>query len=140
MGRLLGQVGNSVIGWIGALAGVIWRGAELAHNAEYLNSIVLEHLDVQAVAAVLFGHPSVALVVAGSVWIWYSKRTHKSSRDVLVTGSQRIAPPQLTVPLFKQPVAPALPLWEAPKQTECNEVVVRERIIEREIVYRRVVK
>ena len=138
MERLLGRITSPVIGWIGASLGVIWKGTEIVHNAAYLKSIMLEHFDGKAIAGFLFGHPSLALVLAASAWIVYSKRHEaNSAKSVPPEIASSPAVTKATFPERMPRLSSGPPSPEVPDAVGFDEVIVRERIVEREIVYRK---
>lgn len=140
MERLLGRINRPIIGWIAASLGVFWKGTEIAHNAEYLRSIILEHFDAQAFAGFVFGHPSLAIVLVASIWIVYSKRQEQNQEQRVAAGGIQVRPPEpVTKATFpdRMPLLKPGPIVESPSAVGFDEIVVRERVVEREIVYRR---
>lgn len=130
MERLRG-VPRSLVAWLSAGLGIVWKGSEVAHHAEYLRSIVFEHFDVQAILGFMFGHPSLALVAGGVAWIVYSKRARKPSKHDLSSTDGPGAPPQSSTCSCAGARVPPCSVFG------CEEVVLRERITEREVVYRK---
>lgn len=125
---------TSWFGWIPIALGVFWKGAEIAHNFEYVKKIVLERVDYAAIVVFLLHVPALALVLFGCAWVvWFEVRARRAKR----AKAKELPPvqPQVLPPADEKPIAE---VYEIPK--DAKEVIVREKItkIEREIVVRRV--
>jgi hypothetical protein len=133
MERLLKRLSGSPLGWIGASLSLVWKGTEIAHNAEYLNSIVVEHFDAQAVARFVFGHPSLVFLGLATAWIFHSRR-----RPVVPNAVPALVP-AVTAPKHSNVSSPNIvPLPSGIEGVvEFDELIVKERITEREVVYRK---
>lgn len=83
---------KALLGWISCALGTLWKGVEIAHNLEYLRTILLENHDTLTFFTFLFRSPSVLLIGFGLLCVILStvQRTaaprHLRDRSAIVNA------------------------------------------------------
>jgi len=121
--KALGRLGASLFAPLGVFVGVVWKGTEFAHTIEYLKKIVAEHF-----------LPSVGLILLACVWIIIHRQRKARGKPLArpdLRDSERPVPTAFLPPIETQPAPPPV------VSSSFDEVIVKERIIEREVVFRK---
>ena len=128
------------VGWLSLGAGVFWQATGTAHHLEYLKKIVVDRLDVAAIASFIIQSPSIMVIALSCGWLIYVKQ--RSSHENAVRKPElvrRVPSPTRTTPLPRED--PAHRDFEMPQPPRVanngKEIEVIERVIlERKVVYR----
>jgi|GEM_PF-4555348 len=127
------------VGWLSLGAGVFWQATGTAHHLEYLKKIIVDRLDVAAIASFVVQSPSIMVIALSCGWLIYVKQ-HSSHEDAVQKSEMvhRVPSPARTAPPPGEDAHPGFEMTHPPQVSNCNEIEVTERIIlERKVVYRR---